>query len=313
MIELDRDYLLIREAGERMHSFLRAIGFSSIKTRNDLEKLVGIIMQSPTETHKIQISDSVTLTEISTDFIERMGITIRGEYDEKGFFHLEHYFPYYRGINISVQEEVMINKKVDTESYTGMCDDLRLGVSLIFYLQNSIDYVKNRKKYETEGKSNIVPVALSGLSIEGKVLLGMNRNQKQIENRVAESNQRNQLIAEARKGNQEAIDSLTIDDIDMYAMISRRARYEDVYTIVDTSFIPYGSESDNYSIIAMILDSELYVNPYTKEEVYDMQLECNELIFNICINKKDLLGEPKVGRRFKGNIWLQGNIDFYTH
>jgi hypothetical protein len=28
------------------------------------------------------------------------------------------------------------------------------------------------------------------------------------------------------------------------------------------------------------------------------------------MNKKDLLGEPAVGRRFKGNIWLQGMIDF---
>lgn len=41
-----------------------------------------------------------------------------------------------------------------------------------------------------------------------------------------------------------------------------------------------------------------------------MTLECNDMDLDICINEKDLLGEPDVGRRFKGVIWLQGNINF---
>jgi len=34
------------------------------------------------------------------------------------------------------------------------------------------------------------------------------------------------------------------------------------------------------------------------------------LSFRTCINKEDLMGEPGIGRRFKGNIWMQGSIDF---
>ena len=41
-----------------------------------------------------------------------------------------------------------------------------------------------------------------------------------------------------------------------------------------------------------------------------MNLDCNDLNFDICINKKDLLGEPEVGRRFKGVVWLQGCVNF---
>lgn len=41
-----------------------------------------------------------------------------------------------------------------------------------------------------------------------------------------------------------------------------------------------------------------------------MTINCNDLIFDVCINEEDLMGEPKVGRRFKGNIWLQGKIAF---
>jgi len=48
----------------------------------------------------------------------------------------------------------------------------------------------------------------------------------------------------------------------------------------------------------------------TSEEVYQMTVSCNDLVFNICINEKDLYGEPLAGRRFKGSIWMQGYINF---
>ena len=41
-----------------------------------------------------------------------------------------------------------------------------------------------------------------------------------------------------------------------------------------------------------------------------MRVNSNDLLFDICINEKDLYGIPEVGRRFKGNIWMQGKINF---
>lgn len=291
-----------------MHSYLRAIGFTNVKARADLDKIIGQVMDQPTEKYISKISRIEALTEIKRDFGDGFGVAIRGEYDEKGFFHLEHYFPYYTGKSVTAKEDIIINKRVDTDAYTGMCDDVRLGVSLIFYLQNSIDYIES--KGMEEGVSRIMPLTLTGLSIDGKILLGIDTNEKKLRNQQAETKQRNKLIAEARAGNQEAIDSLTIDDIDMYSMISRRAKKEDIYSIVDTSFIPYGSESDNYSIIATILSWKLVRNSMTGEEVYELFLSCNDINYGICINKRDLVGEPMVGRRFKGNIWMQGRVDF---
>lgn len=290
-----------------MHEFLRAVGFSNVKNRTDLDKILGIVMDRPSEKKSYKKEDKITLTELSLNFAERMGVTIRGEYDEKGFFHLEHYFPHFTGQNITAKEEVVVNKRVDTDAYTAMCDDLRLGVSLIFYLQNEIDYIDSGMQ---QGMSRIVPVTLSGLSINGKILLGNETDEEQLKHRSQEAKQRNQLIAEARKGNQEAIDSLTIDDIDLFTTVSRRAKYEDLYSIVENTFIPYGSESDNYSVIGTILGWNSVVNFMSGEEVYDLLIACNDLTYNICINKADLLGEPAVGRRFKGNIWMQGWLDF---
>lgn len=287
-----------------MHSYLRAVGFSNIKSRNDLDKILGRIMDSPDEKRMNKINDTTTLTEMKLNFAENMGVAIRGEYDEKGFFHLDHYFPYFKGRKVSIKEEVCINKRVDTEAYTGMCDDMRLGVSLIFYLQNGMECVQHNRTASRAGR--YLEVALSALSFQGKVLLGLDMNEKKQKSRAAEANIRRQLIAEAKMGNQDAIDSLTIDDIDLYAMISRRAKTEDIYSIVESCFIPYGSESDNYTIIGTILESNLVTNSMSGEQVYDLLVDCNDIVYDICINKNDLFGEPMPGRRFKGNIWMQG-------
>lgn len=287
-----------------MHSYLRAVGFSNVKRRAELDKILGRIMDRPNEKRMNKVNETTTLTEMKLDFAPNMGVAIRGEYDEKGFFHLDHYFPYFKGSRVSIKENVCINKRVDTEAYTGMCDDVRLGVSLIFYLQNGMECVQHNYTSSREGK--YLEVTLSALSVHGIVMLGIAVNEEKKASMAAEAKIRRQLIAEAKMGNQEAIDSLTIDDIDMYSMISRRARTEDIYTIVESSFIPYGSESDNYTIIGTILESKLVVNQMTGEQVYQILVNCNDLIYDVCINKLDLLGEPKPGRRFKGNIWMQG-------
>lgn len=291
-----------------MHSFLRAIGFTNMKDRLDLERLVNLITEQPTDKRIYTQQDGRIFAEITKLFSKQIGVTVRGEYDSQGKFYMEHYFPYIKGSYISTKEDVSIIKRVDTDAYTGMSDDVRLGVSLIFYLQNVVDYLnesKDKKQFDRP-----FSIYLSALSVSGKILLPLERDDKLTKSNTAEVQYRRQLISEAKKGNQEAIDSLTIDDIDMYAMISRRAKVEDIYTIVETSFTPYGSESDNYTILGTIIDLEVLKNDITEEEMYNLSISCNDVIFQVTINKSDLYGEPLVGRRFKGNIWLQGYVDF---
>ena len=123
---------------------------------------------------------------------------------------------------------------------------------------------------------------------------------------------RSKLIIEAKMGNQEAMESLTMEDIDQYAVVSRRIKKEDVYSIVESTFIPHGSESDNYMIIGIIQEVKTVENYLTQEEMYILCLLCNEVDIEVCINKKDLLGEPLPGRRFRGIVWLQGIIEFWV-
>jgi hypothetical protein len=74
--------------------------------------------------------------------------------------------------------------------------------------------------------------------------------------------------------------------------------------------MPYGVECDQYSILGEIIDYNIAKNRYTGEDIVFMTIECNEILFDIAINREDLYGEPAVGRRFKGSIWLQGTISY---
>ncbi len=290
-----------------MHRFLRAIGFSNINTRQDMDKLIGIIMEQPNFTKKADPNDGNTYTEITKEFAPHTGITVRGEYDKLGFFHLEHYFPYCNSAIVTSCEDITINKRVDTTAYTGMCDDMRIGISMIFYLQNAVDYMHLNCEDNTPRKAKL---SLSGLSLQGCIILGIAQDDASRERKTMETRIRNQLIAQARNGNQDAIDSLTVDEIDLSSRINRRIKTEDLYSIVETSFIPYGSESDNYSILGTIINWNKSNNPYTSEDVYQLLLNCNNTVMNICQHAKDLWGEPMIGRRFKGVIWMQGHADF---
>ncbi len=118
------------------------------------------------------------------------------------------------------------------------------------------------------------------------------------------------MIAAARNGDEEAMENLTMEEMDTYSMISTRIVNEDILSIVDSYFMPYGIQCDQYSILGEILEVHTVNNIVTDEELVQMTIESNNMQFDVCINRKDLLGDPQVGRRFKGTIWLQGQLQF---
>lgn len=288
-----------------MHSFLRAIGYGNLTNHKEEQELIKKAIENAQKKH-VYMDENMRVAELSFEVAPEIGIVVRGEYDSEEEFHMEHYFPYLRGNIVSTEEEIFISKRVDTDAYTGMCDDFRLGVSLIFYLQNTVDYLKMGRL----NKSPIYPVIATGLAKEGKILLPTKQNIRAEKIMDPDLTQRSKLFSEAKKGNQEAIESLTLDDIDLYSMVSRRVRREDIYSIVNTSFIPYGSESDNYIVLGTIENVRVEKNIWTDEQVYILQLCCNQMEFEVCISRKDLFGEPLVGRRFRGIVWMQGYVDF---
>ena len=292
-----------------MHRYLRAIGFSNLKSRLQVNNLLAYVIQNADEKKYTSTNDmDIMFAEYSMDFAENLGITVRGEFNEENQFVFDYYFPYSRGTQISSYEDISIERHAEKESYAGICDDIKVGVSLIFYLQNVISYlkIKNADRLPIKGTSLI----LSALSVDGTILLPLEKRESDLKKTKKESINRSKLIAAARNGDEDAMESLTLEDIDNYTNISRKILKQDVFTLVDTYFMPYGVECDQYSVLGEIIDYQFVKNKMTKEEICQMTICCNDLYFDVSINKKDLLGEPKTGRRFKGIIWMQGHINF---
>ena len=288
-----------------MHSYLRAIGFQNNMKKSDIEKLTDKIVSSPDRIEVSEDSMGNEFVEMTKEIAPGAGIRVCGEYAEDGTFHTEYYYPYVEGDGITTQEQIEIEKHSEKESYAGVCDEMKLGVTLIFYLQNVAEYLS---EHHRNPKMRPMSATLSALSLNGKIIMPISKNEKQIQNTKKNSQDRNYLIAAAREGDEDAIETLTLEDMDMYTTISRKIQKNDIFSLVDTYFMPYGVECD--SVLGEITEFRLVTNDITGEKVYILTILCNELTFDVCINEKDLYGEPQVGRRFKGSIWLQGYINF---
>ncbi len=289
-----------------MHTYLRAIGFSKCRSRRQLEHIYSSTLKSANRKIVTTIGIDTSLVQFEKDFGKSMGLALVGECDIEGNLSIEHYYPYIKGEVPTSFERITIEKQTDKESYAGVCDDYRLGMTLIFYVINTADYAKSR--WLNYSNRNITDMKFSALSVSGTVLLGIGNSKKQRNSELDSLFERYKLLAAARGGNNEAMDDLAINDMNIYATVNSRVKTEDVLTIVRTSFMPCGVECDHYMVVGNIIKVEEIVNSMSGELVYNLLLEVNDIMINVGINSLDLQGEPAEGRRFRGEIWLQGII-----
>ena len=80
-----------------MHSFLRSIGFGSIKIRSDEEKLINLVIENSSERQLFRISEERSIVELYMEVAEDVGVIVRGEQDGHGNFRVSHYCPVRRG------------------------------------------------------------------------------------------------------------------------------------------------------------------------------------------------------------------------
>ena len=291
-----------------MHKFLRAAGFSMYQKKKDIRALLKCLSKDAAQSKCIQIDRETSLYEVKAAVAPGVGIAMYGELDDKEELDVEYYIPYLESKDITSSADCSIQRHAEKETYAGLLDEYKVGISLIFYLLNPLEY---RERFMKRGnRLEMESASLAGLAIHGKVLLPIKKTAVQIEKAKVAARNRDNLLEAAKNGDEDAMESLTIEDIDLYSQASRRVMKEDLYSIVDTCFMPSGIECDQYSVIGEIKEVLLKKNRITGEEIYDLQLECNDLLFRVGINKMDLLGEPLPGRRFKGKIWMMGTVNF---
>ncbi|MCD8149421.1 MAG: DUF3881 family protein [Clostridiales bacterium] len=291
-----------------IHTFLKSIGFSELCQNKELYQLVGDIIRNPDE----RAMDQDTCGNEIACFIRYvendMGICVCGGILEENQFQMEYYFPFFRGSGITTMEPAEIERHASSESFFGICDELKMGIPLIFYVNNVADVFREYRHNRQWSLSN--NTVLSALACNGKILLPIMKTKEMAAMKRKSSEKRMNLMMQARDGDRSAMENLTLSDMDLYSTVSQRAMKEDILSIVESSIIPYGVETDQYTIIGEILTYYMVKNTITRENVWIMTLLCNDMKFDVCINERDLLGEPEIGRRFKGRVWMQGYLNF---
>ncbi len=287
-----------------LHRYLRTIGFSQYRNREEVRMLLDHL-QARYEEQAVIITrkSGDRLWEIRAELGPGVGIVLGGYVDPQGLLRRERYMPYIEESEITSDVMCSIQSRVSGEEYSGLLDDIRVGIPIIFCLSNGGEYMYRRQR-----ELNTIPrgVCLTAFSRNGKILLPMQKNARQREmSRVADKT-REQLIEAARRGDESAMESLNNEDMAVFSSINKRMMKEDIYSIVDSCFMPQGIECEIYEAIGEILEISTRFNLLSGEQVWDFLVLVNDLPLHVVINQADLQGEPQVGRRFKGTIWMQG-------
>lgn len=283
-----------------MHKYSKAIGFGGDISGSMMRKVEEEVRREFTSHERMILDEDTDYCEFRKILGERLELAMYGVMDLDENFEKEYSVPVFQGKGITTYADVIVEKKIDKEAYIGICEDARVDISLMFYLQNPMEYVRELQSGNLSKKKT--SVTLAGLAYDGTVLFPVTKNEKDKKEQREQFRDRMMLVSAARKGDSEAIETLTLKDMDTYQKVSKRVVTEDIFSIIDTYFMPYGVECDLYSIMGEILDMDLVINEVTREKIMILTLDVNEMIFDVCIPKANILGEPAVGRRFRTNI-----------
>lgn len=289
-----------------MHDFLRAIGFRNVKTEKDFNPILNDAAMDHDNREIVLKSDDCYVCRITKYYSDdaKIGLEIYGEYIEDDVFRMEYYHPFFNSDCVSAREPVELQRHAATNSYAGICDDDRLDISIIFYLNEEGSV---RSSLFDEKRFDDKTIYFSGLCKAGRVLLPVLPSIRSENSRVKDKVGR--FCADSE------VEDIDEDDEngdffpDFTPDFEKRLKKDDVYTIVNTFLMPYGVETDQYMVLGEINAVRRVQNKTSGEYVYIIRLTAKNIQMDICVNEGDIQGAPEPGRRFKGIIWLQGRIE----
>lgn len=243
-----------------MNKYFRTIGFLDISTRRILEKAVN---KSIADYMNNQDKQPSRIVEIEIECHEHFGVMIHGECIDEEDFYVDYIIPFVRSKNYYSYINAKEENAVQMDSFFIRATFGKMNTELTFFVENSLDYVKERKNI---GKKM---VGLVGMAKQGEILMPVVPYNPKEDEKIEKS--------------------------------------DDILSIVETSIFPEGIQSGRYSVLGIIEECELCQNKITLENVYYFTIKCKDIRINVVINEKNLQGVPEVGRRFAGEIWLQGN------
>lgn len=289
-----------------MHRFLRSIGFGSLRTKQQLNDLISWVLSDPDRVSVVGLPDEGNMATAEREIAGHAGITVVGEMDEKGDIQPEYYFPYISSTHISSDAGVSYERQSQRNGFIGLCEDYRMGMALIFTVLNSAEVMKQ----EQAGLlgTGFQKVCFSVLAEDAEILLPLYQPEMAVK-RVNESEAyRLQLLNDASNGSEKAMEQLATHDVRMLKHMMDQLHHTDIFTLVESFFMPHGMESDQYYFLGRIAALQEIRNDFTGERFYRMLVETNRMVMVVAVNTNDVMGVPEVGRRIRCHGWLLGEL-----
>ncbi|WP_105618616.1 DUF3881 family protein [Vallitalea okinawensis] len=290
-----------------MIEYLSAVGLKEYVDEEKLQNLISKIVTSPTNKYITNFKDDQHIkVEYEKRYNDKMGLIVRGNLTDTEELVINFFMPY------ALSEETIDIVEADVEQrdqdflYHVYCEDIETGTQMDFSLQNVMDFldVEEEKGVYIEGTQ------LMGLSIDGKIILNVDKDEIETEMEIEEDEWRRELLKKARQGDEEAQELLEIEAEEIEDIIEERLQEEDLFSILEGFYMPIGSQDAMYSVLGTIKKVNEWENSLTGEIVYNMVIDSIGIVFEVCINKEDLVGEPMEGMRFLGTCWIQGKLLF---
>ena len=114
-----------------MHKYLRAVGFSEYVKKSQVDDFFKENLKDENLISTYITQDMRLCGQYNLPVCNGAGISVIGEQEKDRLALIDFYYPYLKGYDYTLIQECTIEKHSDKESYAGIIDDYRLGISLI--------------------------------------------------------------------------------------------------------------------------------------------------------------------------------------
>ena len=282
---------------------MRAIGLSEFSGENEIDRLVLDMLENSEVRNVLHRTGKNTLMEYIRDMGSGLGVSLRVTLGEANEVVSSAVLPY---LIANTPPSTYIDIEVDEADgggFVAVGEEASSGNEIVFSVQNPLGFT-DRALYIDESA-----IKVAGISTSGKVILPVERDQEQEEQREEEERCHVELLRRARSGDVAAMEDLEELEEAAGDTIRERLMEEDFLTVVEGFLMPAEDNEHFASILGDIRLVERIQNADTEEELVLLSLNVTGSVIQVCISPNDLEGMPTQGMRFLGTCWLQGWIE----
>lgn len=274
------------------------VGFSKLEDTEKRYQVINDVINHSTNKSSIVTGEEKKFVENKKQYGKDIGVIVRGlQADNK--ITVTGIVPYADSIKKMPISELFVEKvnlefvkekQVIENEYHVTFVNSQTDMEMTFYLQNVVEYLKNKKSKNDMFEG----VYVSALAYGGKVVLPL-----------ADEDE-----FEEEYGSYALSDDIDDEDLEDETIANKIITEGNILEDMEQYFIQSQKLDTVYYVLGKIKSVKKLSNTETKETIYRLEVDTMRMSLDVYVNKKDLVGMPTVGMRFMGTCWLQGNIMF---